>query len=233
MEKKIAILQPNYIPWKGVFDLINRVDVFVFYDDVQYTIKDWRNRNIIKTPHGLKWLTVPVISKGRKDQLICDTKIGNYVDWQKKHYKSIRLNYAKAKHFKDYEYILEEIYLTKKWEYISDLNIYSTKLIAEILNIEVDWHKSSELNVYGDNKDGERVIKICDLLSCNYFINGPSSRAFLNEKLFNAANIGLEYMKYNYPEYEQLYPPFEHHVSVLDLIFNEGQNAAYYMKSLG
>ena len=95
------MLQPNYIPWKGVFDLINQVDVFVFYDDVQYTVKDWRNRNIIKTQHGDKWLSVPVIHKGLRGQLICDTEINNTQDWQKDHYKTIKFSYIKAPYFKD------------------------------------------------------------------------------------------------------------------------------------
>ena len=90
--KKIAILQPNYIPWKGVFDLIDRVDVFVFYDDVQYTVKDWRSRNLIRAAHGDMWLTVPIKTKGLSGQLICDTEIDITTDWQKKHYKALNTN---------------------------------------------------------------------------------------------------------------------------------------------
>lgn len=228
--KKIAILQPNYIPWKGVFDLINRVDVFVFYDDVQYTVKDWRNRNIIKTPHGDKWISVPVIHKGRRNQLICEAEINNAENWQKDHYKTIKFSYSKAKYFDNYHYILKEIYFENKWDKIADLNIYATKLIAKALGAEIEWIRSSDLKFDG-GKDGEKVIKICKHLNCNYFINGPASKPYMNEKLFNEAEIALDYMEYNYNEYEQLYPPFNHYVSILDLLFNCGQESIKYIKT--
>jgi len=219
--KKIAILQPNYIPWKGVFDLISRVDVFVFLDDVQYTTKDWRNRNKIKTMNGDLWLTVPVRTKGLRNQLICDAEIENMYNWQYKHYKMIKNNYSKAKFFADFEYLLEKIYIEKQWTKIADLDIFSTKLIAETLGIKVEWYKSSDLQQTG-NKEGEKIVKICKMLCCEYFINGPSARAFMNEQLFIENNIVLNYMDYNYPEYNQLYKPFSHNVSVLDVIFNCG-----------
>ena len=228
--KKIAILQPNYIPWKGVFDLINKVDVFVFYDDVQYTKKDWRNRNKIKTKNGDIWITVPVVTKGHQEQLIVDTHIDVSSNWQHKHYKTIRSNYAKAKYFDKFHYILEEIYLNNYWTRISDLNIFSTKLIAEALNINTRWVKSSDLQVDG-SKDGERAIKICKQLECDYFINGPASKEFLNEELFIKNDIELVYMDYSYKEYEQLYKPFSHNVSVLDVLFNCGENAPNFIFS--
>lgn len=222
--RKIAILQPNYIPWKGVFDLINQVDVFVFYDDVQYTIKDWRNRNKIKTPNGELWLTVPVIHKGRRDQLIYEAEIDNTVNWQLNHYKSIMTNYKKAPYFKDFEFLLNDIYLEKKWTHIADLDIYVTKKICEIMGIEVEWYRSSELNCFG-SKDGTKVVEICKQLDCNYFINGPAAKEFMDEELFFKNNITLKYMEYNYPEYEQLYPPFNHYVSVFDILFCCGEGA--------
>jgi hypothetical protein len=225
---KIAILQPNYIPWKGVFDLINKVDVFVFYDDVQYTVKDWRNRNVIKTQNGTKWLSVPVIHKGRRDQLICEALINNTEDWQMNHYKTIKFSYAKAKYFDQYHYILEDIYLNNKWNKIADLDIFTTKIIAEALGINVEWAKSSDLNFDG-NKDGEKVLKICKHFNADYFINGPSSKQFMNEKLFNENDVQLSYMEYNYEEYNQLYPPFNHFVSVLDTLFNCGPEAKKYI----
>jgi len=219
MGKKIAILQPSYIPWKGVFDLINKVDVFVFYDDVQYTVKDWRNRNKIKTPNGELWLTVPVIHKGRRNQLIKDAEIDNTTNWQLSHYKSIVANYKKAPFFQDFHFLLEEFYLKNKWTFISEFDIYVIKRIAEILGIVVEWYKSSELECDG-GKEGGKVIKICEKLNCDYFINGPASRGFMDEELFNNKNIRLDYMDYDYREYSQLYPPFNHYVSILDLLFN-------------
>jgi len=220
--KKIAMLQPNYIPWKGVFDLINQVDIFVFYDDVQYTVKDWRNRNIIKTPQGTKWLSVPVIHKGKRNQLICEAEIDTSTNWQDVHFKTIRNSYLKAPYYKNYEYILEAIYLSNTWTHISDLDIFSTKLIAKALDINTEWVKASDLKISGQ-KDGEKIINICKHLNCNYFINGPSAKAFMNDELFKKEHITLDYIIYEYPEYKQLYPPFTHFVSVIDVIFNCGE----------
>ncbi len=228
MSKKVAMLQPNYIPWKGVFDLIDRVDVFVFYDDVQYTKKDWRNRNKIKTKDGDIWLTVPVETKNKREQLICEAQISQISNWQSDHYKTIRSNYRKAPYFQDYEYLLEEIYVNHQWTGISELGIFSTMLLAEALTIDVEWHKSSDLSVQG-GKEGDKVVKICQMLGCDHFINGPSSRQFMDEELFRKNNIILEYMVYEYEEYKQLHEPFSHNVSVLDVLFNCGQNARNYV----
>lgn len=222
--RKIAILQPNYIPWKGVFDLINRVEVFVFFDDVQYTAKDWRNRNKIKTKDGDIWLTVPVKTKGLRDQKICEAHIDTTSKWQENHYKTIKNAYKNAKFYKEYEYLLEQIYIEHKWELISDLNIFSTKLIADALGISVQWELSSKLNIEG-SKDGERAIKICKALDCNYFINGPASKAFMNASLFEEHKIHLTYIDYEYKEYTQLYKPFNHQVSIFDVLFNCGDDA--------
>jgi len=228
MSKKIAILQPNYIPWKGVFDLINEVDIFVFYDDVQYTTKDWRNRNKVKTKDGVKWLTVPVIKKGLRHQLISEAQIDNTTNWQSKHYKTLISSYSKAPYLKDYEYLLEEIYFKKKWSKLSDFDIFSTVLISEALGIKMEWCKSSDLHETG-SKTGEKVLKICQRLGCNHFINGPSSQEYMNENLFSESNVLLSYINYNYIEYAQLHGPFTHHVSILDLLFNCGSRAMEFI----
>ena len=222
--KKIAMLQPNYIPWKGVFDLISRVDVFVFYDDVQFTKKDWRNRNIIKTANGPVWLTVPVLTSGRRRQLIHETRIDSQTAWQNKHIRSIWNSYRRAPFFSNYENLLEEIYIDRKWEYLSHLDIFSTKLLATALGIEVEWHLASELGL-GGRKDGDKVIQIATALGANHFINGPASRDFMNKSLFEQAEIQLEFMSYEYREYPQLHGDFLHQVSVLDLLFNCGPDS--------
>ncbi len=226
--KKVAMLQSNYIPWKGVFDLINKVDVFVFYDDVQYTKRDWRNRNKIRTSNGDLWLTVPVFTKGKREQIICDVEINQDSNWQEKHYNTLRLNYSKAPYFEKYKYILEDFYIKHKWKKLSEMNIYMTKEICKILNITTEFKNSVDLECFGD-KNGEKVIKICNKLNCDYFINGPSSKEFMNEELFKNNNITLEYMTYDYPEYKQLHEPFCHNVTILDLLFNTGDDAPYYI----
>lgn len=222
--RKVAILQPNYIPWKGVFDLISRVDCFVFYDDVQYTSKDWRNRNKIKTANGDLWLSVPVQTKGRRRQLISEAQIETGTNWQEKHFRSIRNSYSRAPFFKQFEYLLEDLYLGREWLSISDLSIQSTMWLAKALDIEVEWHRSSDLGQEGA-KDGERVLKICNLLGGNHFINGPSARDFIDESLFVERGVSLEFIDYDYPQYPQLHGPFVHQVSVLDVLFNCGPNS--------
>lgn len=216
------MLQPNYIPWKGVFDLIDQVDTFVFYDDVQYTKRDWRNRNKIRTSNGDVWLSVPV--KSNRGDLICEVTINNESDWQKKHYQSIKTNYSKAPYFSEYSYLLDEIYINRTWNSLNDLNVFTTKLIAKALDIDCKWVKASDLKIDG-SKDGDKVIKICKELNCNYFINGPASKEFMNEELFKKEDITLDYIDYSYPEYDQLHTPFNHYVTVLDLIFCCGPKA--------
>lgn len=229
--RKIAILQPNYIPWKGVFDLINQVDVFVFFDDVQYTSKDWRNRNKIKTANGEVWLTVPVKTKGLRDQLIGDAEINTSENWQLKHLRTIQLAYQKAPYYKEFEYLLEEIYIKNRWHKISELDIFSTKILAKAIGVDAEWVVSSELQC-GGGKDGERIIEICNKLNCDYFINGPTARAFINQQLFDEADIALDYIEYDYQEYEQPFPPFSHYVSALDLLFNCGKKAIDYINKM-
>lgn len=226
------MLQSNYIPWKGVFDLINRVDVFVFYDDVQFTKRDWRSRNKIPTANGDLWLTVPVITKGKRSQLICETEIDLSSNWQTKHHKTLSLNYMKAPYFIDYSQLLEDFYLKERWENLSRMNQYMTKYICELLQIDTLFYSSEQFAVSGD-KDGEKVIKICEKLGCNRFLNGPASKAFMDETKFQAAGIELEYMEYDYVEYTQLYQPFNHNVSILDLLFMTGPKAAEYIFGTG
>lgn len=222
------MLQSNYIPWKGVFDLIHRVDVFVFYDDVQFTKKDWRSRNKIPTANGGVWLTVPILTKGKRDQLICDAMIDTSVDWQKKHHKTLSLNYAKAPHIKEYEQLLFDFYLAEQWKNLAEMNVYMTKYICHLLGIEAEFHNAQDLHASG-GKDGEKVLKICEMLGCDHFINGPASKGFMDEEKFKGAGVALEYMTYGYPEYKQLYQPFDHYVSVLDLLFMTGNDAPHYI----
>lgn len=227
--KKIAILQSNYIPWKGVFDMINQVDVFVFYENVQYTRHDWRNRNRIKTSQGLKWLTVPIKKVNQKAKIF-EVEISNNEDWQRKHYNLIRENYSKAPYFKDYHFIIEEIYFKKKWDKLSDLNIYSTKLLADVLGIKTQFINSIELEIH-EEKTGktDKIIQICKKLDATCLLDGPAAKNFILENKFKEASIKLEYIKYEYPEYKQLYGEFDHYVTVLDVIFNCGKDSPKYI----
>ncbi|MEW5833249.1 MAG: WbqC family protein [Campylobacterota bacterium] len=227
--KKIAILQSNYIPWKGYFDLINMVDEFILYDDMQYTRRDWRNRNKIKTPQGLQWLTIPVEVKGKYYQAIKDTKISE-ADWGKKHWQSIRLNYSKTPYFQHYKDIFEPLYLDNDLLYLSEINYCFLQTINKTLGIATPLRWSSEFDLI-DGKS-ERLLGLCKDCNAAEYISGPAAKDYLDETLFEQENIRVSWMDYTgYPEYHQSFPPFEHGVSVLDLIFNEGPNAPKFMKS--
>ena len=226
--KKIAILQSNYIPWKGYFDLINMVDEFIFYDEVQYTKNDWRNRNKIKTPQGIQWLTIPVRQESL-EQKIKDTKISDK-KWNIKHWRTISQNYSKAKYFKDYKDIFEELYLTCDEEYLSQINYKFITTINEILEIKTKLRWSSEFELVDGQT--EKLLGICKDCNADIYLSGPAAKDYFNEELAKQENIKVEWMDYSgYKEYEQLNPPFEHGVSILDLIFNEGDRAKEFMKS--
>lgn len=225
--KKIAISQSNYIPWKGYFDLINKVDEFILYDDAQYTRRDWRNRNKIKTSNGTQWLTIPVDVKGKYFQKINETKISDK-GWTVNHWQQIKQNYAKAKNFKKYKDIFEELYLNCKEEYLSEINHKFIIAINQILEIKTKIRFSSEFEIYGDQT--EKLINICKQCNTTVYISGPAAKTYFDEQLAKKENIQIKWMNYdNYKEYEQLYPPFEHGVTILDLILNT--DAKKFMKS--
>ena len=228
MGKKVAILQSNYIPWKGNFDLINLVDEFILYDDVQFTNRDWRNRNIIKTRHGLKWLTISVSKKSPppaiKEMTIADTR------WAEKHWNTIVHSYARAPHFHEYKELFQRLYLLCKEQYLSRINFRFLKAICDILGIKTKLSWSMDYHLV-DGKT-ERLVELCRQAGANTYLSGPAAKDYINHQLFQEAGIELRYLDYTgYPDYHQLFPPFEHAVSIIDLIFNEGPNATKYMKS--
>ena len=229
MSKKIAISQSNYIPWKGYFDMISYVDEFVLYDDMQYTKRDWRNRNKIQTKNGPQWLTIPVEVKGKYLQKINETMVVDQ-SWRKKHWASICQNYSKARYFKLYEEIFRVIYLESSEVYLSKINFLFLEAICSILNINTKLTFSSDF-VLVEGKT-EKLLGICKALDATVYVTGPAAGSYLDEALFISENISVEWMDYsNYPVYSQQYEPFEHFVTVLDLIFNEGPNAKNYMRT--
>jgi hypothetical protein len=227
MSKKILILQSNYIPWKGYFDLINSVDEFIIYDHVQYTKNDWRNRNKIKTPNGAQWLAIPV--NHSTSMRIKDVKVVNNL-WRKKHWNTLTGNYAKAKYFKEYKDRFELLYLKGAEKYLSQINYIFLNEINEILNIKTTISWSWDYNL--DGNKNEIIISLCKQTNADEYLSGPAAKDYIDENIFQENNIKITWMDYNnYPIYDQLYPPFEHGVSILDLIFNEGPNANKFMKS--
>lgn len=228
--KKVAILQSNYIPWKGYFDMINMVDEFILYDDMQYTRRDWRNRNKIKTPRGLQWLTIPVDSKGKFYQKINETRVMGH-DWCKEHLHALSLNYAHAPYFKEYFEQVEDIYhQCEQEEYLSKINYLFLTEICRILGIQTKITWSSDYNL-SDGKT-ERLVNLVKAAGGSEYLSGPAAKDYIVDQFFEDANIRLTYMDYSgYPAYPQLFGEFEHSVSILDLIFNTGKDAPKYMKS--
>jgi len=216
--KRIAISQSNYIPWKGYFDLINMVDEFVIYDDAQYTSRDWRNRNKIKTPNGSKWLTIPVNIKGNYHKKINEIKI-NDKDWAINHWKQLKHNYSKARYFKKYEAIFEDLYLNCDEKYLSKINYKFISAINNILGIKTKLRFSNEFQLINGQTD--RLLSICKQINAKTYFTGPTARAYFDENLAKKNDIKVIWINYNgYKKYEQLHPPFDHKVTILDLIFN-------------
>jgi hypothetical protein len=219
---KGVILQPNYVPWRGYFDLINRADIFVFLDDVQYTERDWRNRNAVRHEKGLRWITVPVITKGLRGQLIKDAQIDNSIPWKDTHWAMLKHCYSRAKYFENYKSEFENLYC-RNWDKLSDLDIEFTIAICRLLSIgHTRFVRSSSLCVEG--KKTERLVNICRKLGITTYISGPSGSNYIENDLFERNGIQLLYHHYNYPPYKQLYEPFEPNVTILDLLFNCGNN---------
>jgi hypothetical protein len=225
---KAAILQSNYIPWKGYFDLMHQADVFVIYDEVQYTKNDWRNRNKIKTPQGLQWLTIPVTHKSLQ-QKILETEVHGF-DWQRKHWQALCINYSKSAFFKQYAPVFENFYTTNTEHSLSRINCSFIQIINGILGIQTRLIWSNELDLVEGKT--EKLADICMQTGADEYISGPSAKDYLETGIFEKKGIKITWMDYSgYPVYRQLYPPFEHTVSVLDLIFNEGENACKFLKS--
>lgn len=220
-KKKVAIVQSNYIPWRGYFDLISSVDEFILYDDMQYTKRDWRNRNKIKTSDGLKWLTIPIINKGKYTQKISETKIdGTY--WMEKHWKSIVANYKNAAYFSDGCKIFEELYHKKSFEFLSEVNMAFIEVINKFFNIKTNITWSANYKLEGDRN--YKLASIAKQAGATHYISGPSARGYLDLNTFNELGLAIEWFDYsNYPEYKQLWGAFEGQVSIIDLIMNTGK----------
>jgi hypothetical protein len=226
---KCVILQPSYIPWRGYFHQIQKTDVFVFYDDVQYDDRGFRNRNKVKTPEGTKWLTIPVLSQGVQlsKAPIKDIRISWDRPWARKHWSSIQHSYKKAPFFERYRPMLESFY-ARRDERLADFTIDLTVALAwELGATHAKFMRSSELPVEGAKTD--RLLALLRAVGADHYISGPSARGYIDEEKVRTAGVTLEYMTYDYPEYEQLHPPFDPEVTILDLLFTKGPEAGRYI----
>ena len=224
--KTVAILQSNYIPWKGYFDLIHNADIFIFYDDLQYTKNDWRNRNKVKQKSGVEWITIPAGTD--KKRLICEVEL-NDQKWQKKHWSTIQQLYGKAPSFFVYKDFFEDFYLGRQWKNLSDLNQYLIKVISkDFLGITTEFQDSRQYKLAGQKLD--RLIDLVVQAGAARYISGPAAKAYIEPARFKEIGVELLWKDYSgYPEYLQRFPPFEHGVTILDLLFNVGPDAPWYI----
>jgi hypothetical protein len=229
-QKRVAIVQSSYIPWKGYFDLIRAVDEFILLDTVQFSKGSWRNRNRIKTKDGLAWLSIPVRRKGLLQQNIEDTVVSDPA-WATRHWRKIRDAYARAPFFERYAEPFEAAYQSLRSDRLSHINRALTELLCEALGIATRISWASDYRP-GDGRT-ERLIDLCQQAGASEYLSGPSASGYIDRSLFSAAGIDLHFADYSgYPEYEQPHPPFEHAVSVLDLLFCTGPQALSFMKDV-
>lgn len=224
---KLAVIQSNYIPWKGYFDIIHDVDIFLFYDEVQYTKNDWRNRNQILAPNGLVWLTVPCGYDIRRK--ICDVKIKNEFEWQLQHYHMLQKNYKQAPYFKKYKDFLEYVYLERKWDFLYELNRFMIEHISrEFLGIKTKFEDSRNYSSHGVK--AEKLFSLICSTKAEVYVSGPAAKDYIDLQPYIAAGIDVIWKDYSgYPEYPQGTDNFHNNVSILDLLFHTGDEAAYYI----
>jgi hypothetical protein len=224
--KRVAIIQSNYIPWKGYFDIIHDVDLFVFHDDLQYTKNDWRNRNRIKTPDGERWLTIPVGTD--EHRRICDVRLPHR-SWARDHWRHLEYSYRKAPYFAHFRPYFEPLYLARDWTWLSEMNQAMTIGIArDLLGITTDFSDSIPYRL--TQAKGARVLELLGKAGAEEYVSGPAARDYITDAEFAAVGIRAIWKDYaGYPEYDQLYPPFSHRVTILDLLFHTGPAAAWHI----
>lgn len=225
---RIALLQSNYIPWKGYFHVIDSVDKFVLYDEVQYTKNDWRNRNRIKSATGVvQWLSIPV-RVASLAQRICETDVACDV-WKRKHWNSLRFSYAKAEGFSEFGPQIEEWYSKCPATALSEINRFFIEKVCQVLDIRTPILDSRDFCLEGDKQ--QRIISLCKALGADEYLSGPAARSYIDLKLFNDNGINVIWQDYSrYPSYPQCGDTFEHAVSILDVLFNVGSNARQFIK---
>lgn len=229
-KKKAVIMQPTFLPWLGYFDLIDQADVFIFLDNVQFEKQSWQQRNRIRTPHGLEWVTVPVLIKGRFGQIIKDTELNKSV-FAEKHLKHIRQNYSRALYFKAYFDEFAEVFVKAyKNLKLGHFNMEIIKWLCSKLLITANFVLSSELEASG--KRSELLVNILKALGIDLYISPPGSSVYLEKEydLFQERAISVFFQNYVHPEYSQVYKPFMPYASCLDLLFNEGEKSAQIIR---
>lgn len=216
---RVGIHQPMYLPWLGMFDRVQKCDLFILLDNVQYSKNYYLNRNKIKTPNGWIWLTIPILTKGNFGQLIKDAEINNTVDWPKKHFLSICQYYKKAPYLSSYLSFLEKTY-NKKWTYLSDLSEFMFMEILRFLSIKTPVKKASDLKTEG--KKEELVLNLCKQVGADEYLSGPDGKNYIDTQRWKEEDIKVSFHDYKHPEYSQLHGKFLPCMSIIDLFLNCG-----------
>ncbi len=225
---RIAIIQSCYVPWRGFFDLIGRCDEYVIFDQVQYAKRHWHNRNRIKTAAGLEWLTIPVLSKGRYEQPIDEVEIEK--PWAEKHWRALELAYRRAPFFRGARSDRAQLVRASGQGEAADrgqrpLHARNRKSAAGSA-----LGSSATPPIRFEGTKTERLLGIARAAGADRYLSGPSAKAYLDEAVFAAAGIRVEWMSYEgYPDTLSCMATFEPAVSVLDLIFNVGPDAPRYL----
>ena len=215
-----AISQSNYIPWKGYFQLIFEADIFIFYDTVDFTKRDWRNRNQIMTSHGLHWLTIPISSK--RGMAIEEVMLPQG-PWRRNHLETIRRNYSKFPYLQDVMDLLSPVFNNEDITYLSEFNQTIIRRISEYLEIDTVFYNASEFNVNGERVD--RLIRLCEKVGANTYLSGPAAKNYITNE-FDEKSLNLKWMEYGpYETYEQCGEEFSHHVSIVDTIASLGKSS--------
>lgn len=224
--KKVAILQSNYIPWKGYFDIIASVDEFILYDEVQFTKNDWRNRNRIKTATGPQWLSIPVgtdLNRSVRDVALPQGA------WQRRHWRTLECNYRRAPFFQEIAALCRPLYESGVYASLSQFNRAFIEVICGYLGIATRITDSSDYRLTEGRT--ERLVDLCTQAGARMYVSGPSARAYLDEAIFRGRGIAVVWFDYSgYPAYPQLWGDFVHEVSILDLLFNCGPGSPRFMK---
>ena len=224
--------QPLYLPYLGHFEKISQSDVFVYMDTLSYSKWNWISRNKIRVGYGEGWiwLAVPVLTNGHHNQKINEVKIDNSQKWKKKHLKSIEMSYSKAPYYKKYIEFFKEVY-SKEWVYVSDLNECFLRFFIKELGIQVKFIKASELEFDLDGVKSNRVLDLCKKMKCDVFIFGKDGKIYADVEDFNKSNIKTVFQNYEHPEYSQIHGEFIPYMSIIDLLFNCGDNSLKILKN--
>lgn len=223
---KGTILQPTYLPWLGYFELIKSSDIYIVLDHVQFNRQSWQHRNKIKSNKGIHMLTVPIIHEDKWNK-IKNVRISynNNLDVLKHHWNIIKDFYRKSPYLHDYEKSFENIF-NKKYVYIRDLNVAIIDNICDILNIHTKKIYSSNLNLDDEHMNTEdKLINLCKKIGITHIYEPAGGKLFLDLNPFIDNNIYVEYQNFIHPTYKQLYNDFISHISIIDVLFNEGPNS--------